>query len=456
VTTATQQRVIRLPSPHPGQMYVRKHSKRHNIVRAGRRWRKTTHVMSIVVEGALKGQRWIWGAPTYDQVRICWDETLYAAAGVADFRKSDMMAEFPGGGRITFRSLDDPDNLRGNTADGAVMDEAQAVKDGEHAYFEVIRPMMMTTGGSTWILYTPPPSINWIYTLEQNAAKFPDFACFHAPTLGVDITDTGLVRRKHPLENPYIPLSEVQQLYDSMTEDRFRREILAEWTGDDGQVFRNVSSVVRKGDDKPWPNPRSVVSEALSIVSDEVNRKLQVLRGAIFVAGIDWARSNDYTDLRIWAILPEPRQVTATQVAQRVEVDWLRMSGLDTGTQQRRIIDKCRSWGVTGGYAEYNAIGIANVEAIQNAGVPIDKFITTNQKKARAVDRLAAAIEKSLVSLPDVAENQELRTYGQETLPSGLIRYSAPEGMHDDSVVSRMLTNLACEYEPVVYHDAIY
>jgi hypothetical protein len=103
---------------------------RFNWLSAGRRWRKTTLGMPVAIAGvpergiygALHGKKILWGAPTYDQVRIGWNETRQAAAGVASFTQQSMMAEFPSGGRIIYRSLDDPDNARGHTADGVVID----------------------------------------------------------------------------------------------------------------------------------------------------------------------------------------------------------------------------------------------------------------------------------------------------------------------------------------------
>src|SRR3972149_5810129 len=136
---------IRLPYPHPGQIAVRRQLRRFNWLVAGRRWRKTTLVMSIAVERALTGQQILWGAPTFDQVRVGFEETKRAAHGVALFNESRMTARFPGGGMLIYRSLDTPDNARGHTADGVVIDEAADVEP--LAWREVLRPMLIGTNG---------------------------------------------------------------------------------------------------------------------------------------------------------------------------------------------------------------------------------------------------------------------------------------------------------------------
>jgi len=67
-------------------------------------------------------------------------------------------------------------------------------------------------------------------------------------------------------------------------------------------------------------------------------------------------------------------------------------------------------------------------------------FQFTNATKAQAVESLALAFERgSLKILPDPILVNELQAYAMERLPSGLLRYSAPAGLHDDCVMSLAL-----------------
>lgn len=405
--------LIRLPSPHPGQLAVRQQAGRHNRLAAGRRWFKTTLVMAILVENAVQGKRLMWCSPTVDQNRIAWDEAKHAAGGIADFRASEMIANFPNAGQIIFRSLNDPDNARGWTLHGAAIDECADVK--EEAYYEVVLPMLMTTGGFDWLLGTPKGR-NWFWRECIKAREDEEARFWNAPTLGVEITDEGLIRKPHPLENPLIPFREVVRMHSQMSEKTFRQEILAEFVEDGGAVFRGVDAVIRKGDTQPTPRYEGT-----------------------FVAGLDWGREHDYTDLRIW------------DAHTRNEVDWVRITKVNFDYQRELVMGKCRAWAVSSVLAEQNSIGKPNIEALQRSGLPVRGFTTTNQTKAQAVEALALAIETKTCSLPDVPENDELKAYQQEKLPSGLIRYSAPPGMYDDSVMARMLANTACIREPVLY-----
>ena len=74
--------------------------------------------------------------------------------------------------------------------------------------------------------------------------------------------------------------------------------------------------------------------------------------------------------------------------------------------------------------------------------VPINGFTTTNATKAQIIQSLELAFEqKTIKLLNNSIQIAELMAFESEKLPSGLVRYGAPEGMHDDTV---MALALAC------------
>lgn len=225
MTTAAPPEVI-LPYPHTGQRAVRQQAKRFNWLAAGRRWRKTTLTMAIAVEAALQGRQIVWGAPVYDQVYVGWEETKKAAGAIAQFNQSRMQAVFPGRGSIIYRSLDDPDNARSHTADGIVIDECGDV--AQEAWYAVLRPMLIDTGGWFWGIGTPR-GLNWFWREHQRAQVADDSMSWQVPTVGAVIQDGRLVRLPHPLENPNIAFSEIESLFHTSPEADFRQEILAEF-----------------------------------------------------------------------------------------------------------------------------------------------------------------------------------------------------------------------------------
>ena len=87
-------------------------------------------------------------------------------------------------------------------------------------------------------------------------------------------------------------------------------------------------------------------------------------------------------------------------------------------------------------------MGTPIIEDLQRAGLPVYPFTTTNATKAAIIDALSLAFERgTLTILPDEVLVGELQAYTSERLPSGLTRYSAPQGMHDDTVIALALAN---------------
>lgn len=378
---------------------MRLQAKRFNWLSAGRRWRKTTLVMAIAVESALKRKRIIWGAPTYNQVRIGFNETRQAAAGLADFNVSRMEVTFPGGGVILFRSLDNPDNARGETADGVVIDETADVVGA--AWYEVLRPMLIDTGGWLWAIGTPKGR-NWFYIEHSTAQDKPDAIAWQVPTLGVRIDNGNLVRSYHPMENPHVPFDEVENLWRTMSERAFQQEILAQFIETSGGVFRRVMDAATA--EARQPND-----------------------GEQFIFGVDWGKQNDFTCI---AVLDSNGAMVAFD----------RFNQIDYAVQLGRLQAMAKRYPPASIIAERNSMGEPLVEQLQRMGLPVQPFQTTNATKAAAVDALSLAFERNDVRiLPEQILIAELQAYEAERLPSGLLRYGAPEGMHDDSVMALAL-----------------
>ncbi len=76
-------------------------------------------------------------------------------------------------------------------------------------------------------------------------------------------------------------------------------------------------------------------------------------------------------------------------------------------------------------------------------GIPFSQ-----KSKENMVQSLQHSFENEKIQIPDVEIfTDEIRWYEMKRLASGKIRYSAPDGMHDDCVSSLMLANWYCRYE---------
>ena len=398
----------RVPYPHPGQQAVLAGAQRFNWLSCGRRWRKTTLVMSIALLEMIRGGEVIWGAPTADQVATGYEELRRAL----EFIPSKIVrctasphpeARHRSGGIIRYRSLDDPDNARSKSATMIVIDEAGDV--AEYAWTDVLRPMLVDSLGSAWIIGTPRGH-NWFYRGWQAACtgEYPGEIAYQAPTYGVEIVDEQLIRRPHPLENPNIDLQEMLAIWRTTPERTFRQEYLAEFVADGGGVLRHVAE---RSTLQPQAGP---------------------IKGHEYVMGCDWGRSNDYTTICV---------IDAT-LGQQAYLE--RFTGIGYELQRGRWIGAYERWLPTLAYGELNSMGGPIVERFQADGYPVVGLDTSNQSKAKWVDALSLALERNRIGLlNDPIQIAELQAFEGTRLPSGMIRYAAPDGQHDDTVIALLL-----------------
>jgi hypothetical protein len=404
---------IKLPYPHAGQRHVLQHSKRFNWLACGRRWRKTTLLMSVAVQAAARGARILWCAPTFDQVKIGFEEARRACGetGTRFVETPHPEATFAGGGAILYRSFDNPrafGRRKGFTAAGVVIDEAAEVL--ADAWYEVLRPTLMDTGGWAWGIGTPKGR-NWFWKEHRNEKQRSDTASFNAPTVGarivVDEQGRRLERVPHPLENPQIEWDEMVNLFETMPEKKFRQEILAEFIEQEGQVFRNVR-LCMKGTFAP---PRERI---------------------LYVAGVDLARTTDYT------------VVVVLEALTRHVVAFDRMTGMSWAAQIERVTNLVRKYNAIA-FVDKTGLGDPLFEQLSNTGLTFQPFTFTHDTKRKLVEQLIMAFERQTISLPPemaVAED-ELCAFEASKSATGTTRYSAPEGGHDDCVMALALANYA-------------
>ena len=88
-----------------------------------------------------------------------------------------------------------------------------------------------------------------------------------------------------------------------------------------------------------------------------------------------------------------------------------------------------------------NSIGEPGFEALQRAGLPVRAFETTASSKPPLIENLALTLERAEFQfIPDPVWTGELEAYERKVSPlTGRSQYSAPEGLHDDTVMARAL-----------------
>ncbi|NDJ53306.1 MAG: hypothetical protein GYB68_09515 [Chloroflexi bacterium] len=377
-----------IPALRKDQRAIMRHKARFKVVACGRRWGKTTLGLWLARHHASMGERVWWVAPSYPLAFHPWRDLKAALHQEWTYKlESERFIELDGGGSITIKSADDPDSLRGVGIDFLVMDEAAYIH--ETAWGFVLRPALADRKGRALIISTPNGR-NWFYQAYRQGQDplIPHWRSWRAPTA----------------DNPLIAPEEIADAQAFMPAYAFKQEYLAEFQLDVGKVFRGVrEAAVAPLHSEPRPDGR-------------------------YVMGVDWGRELDFTALVV------------IDVERRVMVALDRFTEISWRVQRERIAALARKWAVREILAEANAMGQPNIEALQEAGLPITGFTTTGVSKRNLIDGLAIAIENGeLRLLSDAVLIAELEDYGYSTTSRGHVQYSASAGRHDDTVVALAL-----------------
>lgn len=376
---------------HPKQQEIAHHPAKHKVVCAGRRAGKSKLCCSHAIFRAIAYREPVWWvAPTFRNTKAAWRELVTLVEPIrrtVNVYKDDFLIEIKGGGGfVQVVSAAEPDNMRSVGLGGYIFDEAAYGEARVHT--EVLLPALLDFDGWSMLISTPN-GFNWFHQeFQRGIAGEQDHASFHFTTY----------------DNPHLKKSAIDALRANMTEKAWRQEIMAEFVADALSVFRNIAGCVYH---EPEAEP---------------------LAGHDYVIGVDWGRKHDHTALSVW------------NVTERREVALDRFSQVGFGIQSGRIRALVDHWQPTLVIAEENGIGMANVERLQDMGIPMEAFKMSMQSKKLVVEEFALALERGEAGITDHAVgNGELQAYQENVTVKGNIQYSAPDGGHDDTVVARML-----------------
>jgi hypothetical protein len=254
--------------------------------------------------------------------------------------------------------------------------------------------------GDAWWFSTPAGKNGFwqLYNRGLDKLRHPDWRSWHFTSY----------------DNPHIPASELDEMRQTMTERAYRQEILADFLDNEGQVFRNIDACLHA------PPP-----------SQEQHR------GHNIVAGVDWGKQQDFT------------VIAAGCATCKTELVLDRFNQIDYSFQRQRLMGLYHTWSVGHSIGELNAMGEPVIEQLQRDGIRITGYQTTLTGKIAIIEGLALALEQGQVQLlPDAVGRAELEAYEVKLTKTGMSTYSAPEGMHDDTVIARALMWRAMQQAP--------
>jgi len=386
--------IIKLPTPHEKQRLFLDSNAKRKVIIAGRRGGKTTGVAMLAADGAMAGRRVLEAGPTADQTDPFWERVnnYFAdpiARGVIYRNKTLRLLELPNGGRIRCKTAHDADTLRGDYADLLILDEFADMNP--NAWDEVGAPMLLDNNGDAVFIGTPMRK-NHFYQMYLRAVS--------------DETKRWQQWHFTSFDNPHLSKEALDEIIVDMTDEAYKQEIMAIFLDNEGIVFRNIMACMGAGNSTPEEH-----------------------RGHYIIAGVDWGKQQDYTTISIGC----------DDCHKEIARD--RFNKIDWTFQYKRLTELMREWSVDLACIEHNSIGDPGFEALQRAGLPVIAFDTTPSSKPPLIENMALAFERAEWQFQnDPIWTGELEAYERKVSTiTGRSQYSAPEGMHDDTVIARAL-----------------
>ena len=337
--------------------------------------------MEVVLRVLLEGKPVAWFAPTYKLLKDAWTQIKQTLDPIITRSQEAERLEVIGGGVLECWSLDKPDAGRGRAYACVVIDEAAMVRNLEQAWERSVAPTLTDYRGEAWFLSTPMGIASYFYTLYQN---------------GQDPLKTEWASWRMPTStNPFMTSEEIESQRQNKTALAFAQEYLAQFVTWEGAVFRNIMGCVG-----------------------------EITKHPAAIIGVDWARTEDFTVF-----------IAISQAGQVVDID--RFRGIDYPVQRNRLGQFWLRNGRPYIAAEANNIGTVLAGQLRGEGLPVVDFWTTGPSKAGIIEGLALAFERGAIRIPnDMTLIGELQAFAGHPTAGGAMKYSAPSGQHDDTVMA--------------------
>ena len=377
----------RRPWLYPAQLAAIFHDQRYGLIEASTKSGKTIGCIFWLAEQAMRGkagQNFWWVAPVSAQAQIAFvrlrqgmPRTVYRA--IESPVPKIMLAN---GATIWFRSAENPDNLFGEDVHAAVIDEASRCREES---WHAVRTTLTATRGPLRIIGNVTGRKNWFYRMARRA-EAGEPGTRYAKIIAADAIEAGL-----------LTAAEIEDARQKLPDAVFRELYLAEASDDEGNPF-GVAAI------------RACIAP--------------LSEGPADAWGWDLAKSVDWT---VGVALDSLGRCCGFE---RFQAPW----------QETIARVRLRS-GATRMLVDSTGVGDPIVEALQRAEGgrgQVEGFKFSATSKQQLMEGLSVAIQQRSVTYPDGPIVAELEAFEYVYSRTG-VRYSGPEGMHDDCVVALAL-----------------
>ena len=373
------------------------------VVKAKRQVGKTCMAENILLEFAINHNNTLncLVEPTLDQSRRVYKDIIRAIQGTPILkRKNDSLLEieFANGSQILFKSAEQRDNLRGFTITGIlVIDECAFIQND---IYDILQPTTDVYSAPILLISTPKLKQGFYYRYYTAGEEGLNP---HIISIDFNEYDTSFMLSAEKLE----------QYRQMMPKAQFTTEYLGQFLDTDSILFTNIKNCVGLPD-RDWQN---------------------------LYIGIDWGSGGggDYTSLSMF-----------NEKGQMVDIYYFNdKTTIKQAHYIARILQEHKAE-IKKIVAESNSIGTPMIELLKSTLESVGEgdlsrrivpFVTTNSEKIRLVNQLQVALEQQQIVLKnDNGLIGQLQAYEASYNPkTNNVTYNAPQGLHDDNVISCML-----------------
>jgi hypothetical protein len=378
------------PFLYPYQTDILNSPARFTVTVAATKIGKTASHIVWLFEEALKlkeNQSVWWVAPTIGQAKIAFDRMKVQISNKDLFtcNETNRVITLITGAKLEFKTAEKPDNLFGEDVFAAVYDEYTR---GREESWHALRSTLTSTGGKCKFIGNAKGKKNWGYKLAMKAKQGDDPNYQYFKITAYNAANAGMMTKDG---RPFI--EEIEDAKKDLPESVFNELYMAE-ASEDGS------------------NPFGI---------DFIAKCVYPLSAQPSICfGVDLAKKSDFT---VNIGLDQFAQVSHFD---RYQKDWRQTT--------QTILSLPR------GPMAIDSTGVGDpiAEDIATKRDDVNQFVFTSKSKQQLMEGLAYAIQRREISFPEGPIKDELEAFEFEYTRTG-VKYSAPEGMHDDCVCALAL-----------------
>lgn len=376
---------------------------KYNVLPCGRRWGKSEFAVRWqFCKHVIKGGKTehdsphMWLAPIYKQARLGFikylrflrQNSIEHKHNYSELYIDILYKQY----RVQFFSLDKPQNIEGFAAKSLVMDEAGIALKNRSAWENSVMFLLADHDAPALFIGTPKgKGLYQQFYLRGQDSNDKEYKSMTGTSYDNTLENNGFLKKQV-----------IDAIVSNMSERTAKQEVFAEFTDEEGNVFRNIKACAI-GSTKPRGS------------------------GKKYIGGLDLAKVNDWTVLTI-----------GTQK----DVELIeRFNRLDWNVQKERIANIVREYNCKV-LIDSTGVGDPIFEDLRRMGLAIEGYKFTSGSKKQLIDKLILSIENKEITFPYYEPLiNELENYEYQITQSGNIKTNAPSGMHDDCVISLALWN---------------